>query len=107
MNMGSDCIWRSSDTDAELELVCGQARQAGAFEAVQCTNWSDGGAGALALAEAVQRAAKLPGQFRFLYDTQVRSGIVGKLCTSNLKNVGLNPTFTTETDAKCTVLCFV
>uniref|UniRef100_A0A9J8CRZ4 formate--tetrahydrofolate ligase n=2 Tax=Cyprinus carpio TaxID=7962 RepID=A0A9J8CRZ4_CYPCA len=44
-----------SDTYAELELVCGQARQAGAFEAVQCTNWSDGGAGALALTEAVQR----------------------------------------------------
>uniref|UniRef100_A0A672Q5A8 methenyltetrahydrofolate cyclohydrolase n=1 Tax=Sinocyclocheilus grahami TaxID=75366 RepID=A0A672Q5A8_SINGR len=61
----------SSDTRAELELVCGQARQAGAFEAVQCTNWSDGGAGALALAEAVQRAAKLPGQFRFLYDPQI------------------------------------
>uniref|UniRef100_A0A671NGA6 Tetrahydrofolate dehydrogenase/cyclohydrolase catalytic domain-containing protein n=1 Tax=Sinocyclocheilus anshuiensis TaxID=1608454 RepID=A0A671NGA6_9TELE len=61
----------SSDTHTELELVCGQARQAGAFEAVQCTNWSDGGAGALALAEAVQRAAKLPGQFRFLYDPQI------------------------------------
>lgn len=85
MKMGSDCIWHSSDIDAELELVCGQARQAGAFEAVQCTNWSDGGAGALTLAEAVQRAAKLPGQFRFLYDTQVRSGIVGKICNCNFK----------------------
>ncbi|XP_016372166.1 C-1-tetrahydrofolate synthase, cytoplasmic-like [Sinocyclocheilus rhinocerous] len=61
----------SCDTDTELELVCGQARQAGAFDAVQCTNWSEGGAGALALAEAVQRAAKLPGQFRFLYDTHI------------------------------------
>lgn len=77
--MGSDCIWRSSDTDAELELVCGQAKQAGAFDAVQCTNWSEGGAGALALAEAVQKAAKLPGSFRFLYDSQVRSGVVGKI----------------------------
>uniref|UniRef100_A0A9J8D9G0 C-1-tetrahydrofolate synthase, cytoplasmic n=1 Tax=Cyprinus carpio carpio TaxID=630221 RepID=A0A9J8D9G0_CYPCA len=61
----------SGDTEAELELVCGQARQAGAFDAVQCTNWSEGGAGALALAEAVQRAAKQPGQFSFLYDTQI------------------------------------
>lgn len=61
----------SSDTDAELELVCGQARQAGAFDAVKCTNWSKGGAGALALAEAVQIAAKLPGRFRFLYDSQI------------------------------------
>ncbi len=91
--MGSDCIWRSSDTDAELELVCGQARQAGAFEAVQCTNWSDGGAGALALAEAVQRAAKLPGQFRFLYDTQVRSGIVGKICNCNFEKCGFKSHF--------------
>lgn len=81
VNMASDCIWRSSDTDAELELVCGQARQAGAFDAVKCTNWSKGGAGALALAEAVQRAAKLPGRFRFLYDSQVRSGRVGKICS--------------------------
>ncbi|XP_052391755.1 C-1-tetrahydrofolate synthase, cytoplasmic [Carassius gibelio] len=61
----------SGDTDRELELVCGQARQAGAFDAVQCSNWSEGGAGALALAQAVQRAAKLPGQFSFLYDTQI------------------------------------
>lgn len=79
MNKGSGCIWRSFDTDAELELVCDQARQAGAFDAVQCTNWSEGGAGALALAEAVQRAAKLPGRFRFLYDSQVRGGEVGKI----------------------------
>uniref|UniRef100_A0A673NEP4 C-1-tetrahydrofolate synthase, cytoplasmic n=1 Tax=Sinocyclocheilus rhinocerous TaxID=307959 RepID=A0A673NEP4_9TELE len=76
----------SSDTHAELELVCGQARQAGAFEAVQCTNWSDGGAGALALAEAVQRAAKLPGQFRFLYDPQIPA--VDKLRTVAQKMYG-------------------
>ncbi|KAG1964545.1 C-1-tetrahydrofolate synthase, cytoplasmic [Pimephales promelas] len=61
----------SSDTDAELELVCGQARQAGAFDAVKCTNWSKGGAGALALAKVVQRAAELSGRFRFLYDSQI------------------------------------
>ncbi|ROI33849.1 C-1-tetrahydrofolate synthase, cytoplasmic [Anabarilius grahami] len=76
----------SSDTDAELELVCGQARQAGAFDAVQCTNWSEGGAGALALAEAVQRAAKLPGSFRFLYDSQIP--IADKLRTVAQKMYG-------------------
>ncbi|XP_043075752.1 C-1-tetrahydrofolate synthase, cytoplasmic isoform X3 [Puntigrus tetrazona] len=76
----------SSDTDAELELVCGQARQAGAFEAVQCTNWSDGGAGALALAGAVQRAAQLPGQFRVLYDPQIPA--VDKLRTVAQKMYG-------------------
>lgn len=93
MNMGSDCIWRSSDTDAELELVCGQARQAGAFDAVQYTNWSEGGAGALALAEAVQRAAKLPGSFRFLYDSQVSSGVVGKIYTGAFTFMHLARTF--------------
>lgn len=59
------------DTDAELELVCSQAKQAGAFDAVLCTNWSKGGAGALNLAEAVRRAAKLPGRFKFLYEPQI------------------------------------
>lgn len=84
--MGFDYVWRSSDTDAELELVCGQARQAGAFDAVQCSSWSEGGAGALALAKAVQRATKLPGRFRFLYDLKVRIGKVGNICTGNLKD---------------------
>ncbi|XP_036437857.1 C-1-tetrahydrofolate synthase, cytoplasmic isoform X5 [Colossoma macropomum] len=61
----------SSDTKAELELVCSQARQAGAFDAVLCTNWSDGGAGALALAQAVQKAAELPSPFHYLYDLEL------------------------------------
>lgn len=93
MNMGSACIWHSSDTDAELELVCGQAKQAGAFDAVQCTNWSEGGAGALALAEAVQRATKLPGSFRFLYDSQVRGGVVGKIYAGTFTCMHLAGTF--------------
>lgn len=75
MNMGSRCVWHSCDTEDELELVCSQAKHAGAFDAVQCTHWSEGGAGALTLAEAVQRAAKLSGQFKFLYDLQVRRGV--------------------------------
>uniref|UniRef100_A0AAR2K4R4 C-1-tetrahydrofolate synthase, cytoplasmic n=1 Tax=Pygocentrus nattereri TaxID=42514 RepID=A0AAR2K4R4_PYGNA len=61
----------SSDTKAELELVCSQARQAGVFDAVLCTNWSDGGAGALALAQAVQKAAELPSQFHYLYELEL------------------------------------
>ncbi|XDV42206.1 hypothetical protein PO909_010913 [Leuciscus waleckii] len=84
----------SSDTDAELELVCGQARQAGAFDAVKCTNWSKGGAGALALAKAVQRAAKVTGRFRFLYDSQIPA--VDKLRTVaqkmyRVKDIELSP----------------
>lgn len=61
----------SSDTKAEQELVCSQARQAGAFDAVLCTSWSDGGAGALALAQTVQRAAELRRPFHYLYDLQL------------------------------------
>uniref|UniRef100_A0A3B1K7R2 C-1-tetrahydrofolate synthase, cytoplasmic n=1 Tax=Astyanax mexicanus TaxID=7994 RepID=A0A3B1K7R2_ASTMX len=61
----------SYDRKAELDLVCSQARQAGVFDAVLCTNWSDGGAGALDLAKTVQRAAELPSQFHYLYDLQL------------------------------------
>uniref|UniRef100_A0A8B9JAN7 C-1-tetrahydrofolate synthase, cytoplasmic n=1 Tax=Astyanax mexicanus TaxID=7994 RepID=A0A8B9JAN7_ASTMX len=61
----------SSDRKAELDLVCSQARQAGVFDAVLCTNWSDGGAGALDLAKTVQRAAELPSPFHYLYDLQL------------------------------------
>ncbi len=46
----------SSDSDAEVELVCRAAREAGAFAAVPCTQWAEGGAGALALAQAVIKA---------------------------------------------------
>uniref|UniRef100_A0AAY5F2I8 C-1-tetrahydrofolate synthase, cytoplasmic n=1 Tax=Electrophorus electricus TaxID=8005 RepID=A0AAY5F2I8_ELEEL len=60
----------SSDTEAELELVCNQARQTGVFDAVKCTNWSHGGAGALALAQSVQKAAEMRRPFHFLYDLQ-------------------------------------
>ncbi|KAI4898018.1 hypothetical protein NFI96_016652, partial [Prochilodus magdalenae] len=61
----------SSDTKAELELVCHQARQAGAFDAVPCTNWSDGGAGALALAQTLQKAAELTSPCNYLYDLEL------------------------------------
>uniref|UniRef100_A0A4W4FKN4 C-1-tetrahydrofolate synthase, cytoplasmic n=1 Tax=Electrophorus electricus TaxID=8005 RepID=A0A4W4FKN4_ELEEL len=57
----------SSDTEAELELVCNQARQTGVFDAVKCTNWSHGGAGALALAQSVQKAAEMR---RFLTESE-------------------------------------
>ncbi|XP_051955177.1 C-1-tetrahydrofolate synthase, cytoplasmic-like isoform X2 [Xyrauchen texanus] len=84
----------SSDTDAELQLVCSQARQAGAFEAVQCTNWSEGGAGALNLAGAVQRAAQQPNLFKFLYDPQIpavdKLRIVAKRMYS-AKDIELSP----------------
>uniref|UniRef100_A0A8D0G924 C-1-tetrahydrofolate synthase, cytoplasmic n=1 Tax=Sphenodon punctatus TaxID=8508 RepID=A0A8D0G924_SPHPU len=60
-----------SDTEAELQLVAQLAREAGAFDAVTCTHWAEGGKGAVALAQAVQRATETPSHFRFLYDVQL------------------------------------
>jgi formyltetrahydrofolate synthetase len=57
-----------TDTPAEVELVRQAAIEAGAEDAVVCTHWMDGGAGAVALAEKVVEAARKPGRFRFLYD---------------------------------------
>ncbi|KAM9777559.1 C-1-tetrahydrofolate synthase, cytoplasmic-like [Neosynchiropus ocellatus] len=57
-----------TDTEAELDLVCSVAKTAGAFDAVRCTHWAEGGAGAVALGQAVQRASETPSNFKFLYD---------------------------------------
>ncbi|ESO09783.1 hypothetical protein HELRODRAFT_104956 [Helobdella robusta] len=57
-----------SDTQAELNLVKRLAKEAGAFDAVGSSHWSDGGAGALQLAEAVEKAANQKSEFKFLYD---------------------------------------
>jgi formyltetrahydrofolate synthetase len=57
----------AADTQAEVELIRQAALQMGALEAIPCTNWMDGGAGARRLAEAVVRAADQPGEFKYLY----------------------------------------
>uniref|UniRef100_A0A3Q2E442 C-1-tetrahydrofolate synthase, cytoplasmic n=1 Tax=Cyprinodon variegatus TaxID=28743 RepID=A0A3Q2E442_CYPVA len=57
-----------TDTEAELDLVCSMAKAAGAFDAVHCSHWAEGGAGAVALGQAVQRASEAPSNFKFLYD---------------------------------------
>jgi formyltetrahydrofolate synthetase len=64
----------STDTPAELELVQKEARGAGAFDAIICQHWADGGAGAKDLGEAVGRACKEPSNFKFLYDLNVSIG---------------------------------
>lgn len=48
------------------------AKEAGAFDAVKCTHWADGGKGTVGLAEAVQKASQAPSHFKFLYDVEVR-----------------------------------
>ncbi len=55
------------DTDAEIDLIRRAALAVGAEDAVASTHWSDGGAGAIALAEAVMAACAKPSQFEFLY----------------------------------------
>merc|ERR1719419_1498416 len=60
-----------TDTMAELELVCNMAKAAGAFDAVRCSHWAEGGAGAVALGQAVQRASEAPSSFKFLYDLEL------------------------------------
>ena len=64
------CLYRT-DTEAELDLISCLAKEHGAFDAVKCTHWAEGGKGALALAEAVQRAAAAPSSFQLLYDLKV------------------------------------
>ncbi|XP_074852460.1 C-1-tetrahydrofolate synthase, cytoplasmic isoform X2 [Carettochelys insculpta] len=60
-----------TDTEAELQLVIQLAKEAGAYDAVKCTHWAEGGKGAVALAQAVQRASQEPSNFKFLYDVQL------------------------------------
>ncbi|MBN2206694.1 MAG: formate--tetrahydrofolate ligase [Candidatus Aminicenantes bacterium] len=57
----------TTDTDAEVEIIRKAALEAGAEDAVATTHWADGGAGAVALAEAVMAACAKPSRFRFLY----------------------------------------
>jgi len=57
----------STDTAAEVELVRKAAIAAGAEDAVIANNWAEGGAGAVALGEAVIKACAKPSQFHFLY----------------------------------------
>ena len=60
----------ATDTDAEIALVREAALAAGAHSAVEANHWAEGGAGAVALAQAVIDAcasAREGAGFRFLY----------------------------------------
>ncbi|HAF62317.1 MAG TPA: formate--tetrahydrofolate ligase, partial [Anaerolineaceae bacterium] len=57
-----------TDTDAELELIQKAVRASDQAEDCVITNhWEEGGAGAIALAQAVVKAAEKPTDFQFLY----------------------------------------
>ncbi len=61
-----------TDSDAELELVRQIAlNHPGIEDAVVADHFSQGGAGAVALAEAVVKASELPSDFRFLYPLEM------------------------------------
>ncbi|XP_014475137.1 PREDICTED: C-1-tetrahydrofolate synthase, cytoplasmic isoform X2 [Dinoponera quadriceps] len=60
----------TTDTQAELELVKQAALESGASDAIICTHWANGGAGATALADAVIAAANKPSNFKVLYDLE-------------------------------------
>jgi len=57
----------TTDTDAEIDLIRKAALAVGAEDAVPCTHWEHGGAGAVALAKAVIAACARPTSFKFLY----------------------------------------
>jgi len=57
----------TTDTAAEVDLIRRYAVEAGAETAVMSDHWTDGGDGAMELAEAVVAAAEKPSEFKFLY----------------------------------------
>ena len=57
-----------TDTLAELELIQKLAKKHGAFDAILCRHWAEGGKGAKELAAAVERACHAEANFKFLYD---------------------------------------
>ena len=57
-----------TDTQEELDEMVKLSKAAGAFDAVLCRHWAEGGAGAVDLAKAVERATESPSNFRFLYN---------------------------------------
>ena len=61
----------ATDTQAEVELVRQGAVEAGAEDAVVARHWMEGGEGAIALAEAIIKAAEKPSHFKFLYPLDI------------------------------------
>lgn len=57
-----------TDTENEISLVKKAALKNGAFDAIVCTHWADGGLGAADLADAVIKACETKNNFKFLYD---------------------------------------
>lgn len=65
-------LFRSSDTEAELNTVKSLAEKDGVFACVICSHFSEGSKGAKELAEAVVAACNAPNNFKYLYDVKVK-----------------------------------
>ncbi|ELU03765.1 hypothetical protein CAPTEDRAFT_170278 [Capitella teleta] len=61
----------ATDTQSELTLVRKIAKEAGAFDAVICSHWAEGGRGATRLGEAVIEASEQKADFKFLYNLEL------------------------------------
>ncbi|XP_072032663.1 C-1-tetrahydrofolate synthase, cytoplasmic-like isoform X2 [Amphiura filiformis] len=61
----------ATDSVNELELVQKLAREAGASDAVICSHWAEGGAGATDLATALEKACQQQSNFQYLYDLKL------------------------------------
>ncbi len=57
----------TEDTDAEIDLIRKYSVEAGAETAVMTDHWTNGGDGAIELAEAIVAACEQPSNFEFLY----------------------------------------
>eukprot|EP01147_Barroeca_monosierra_P005100 gene5100-141_t len=61
----------ATDTEAELSFLRERCIAAGALDAVVSSHWSDGGKGAVDLAESIIKATDHPSDFKFLYDVNL------------------------------------
>ena len=75
------CSLFRTDTPNELALLQQLSKECGAFDAVVSNHWAHGGAGAVDLAKAVERACYQPSDFKFLYELDV-SQAATQVCSS-------------------------
>ena len=59
-----------TDTEREIQYIRAAAAEAGAHAVAATTHWADGGQGALEMAEAVEDACTVQGDFRLLYPNE-------------------------------------
>ena len=60
-----------TDTEREIEYLRAAAAEAGAHAVAATTHWANGGQGALEMAEAVEDACTVPGDFSLLYPDEL------------------------------------